>query len=99
MPALDGDGPIDPKLLTRSVARCGARLKRQKVAPFNVHDLRRTVRTGLGRLGVRPDIAELVIGHKRSKLIETYDRHRYPEERRDALERWSAHLATLVVKA
>jgi integrase len=99
MPALDGDGPIDPKLLTRSVARCGARRKRQKVAPFNVHDLRRTVRTGLGRLGVRPDIAELVIGHKRSKLIETYDRHRYPEERRDALERWSAHLATLVVKA
>ena len=40
-----------------------------------------------------------MIGHKRSKLIETYDRHRYPEERRDALERWSAHLATLVVKA
>lgn len=98
MPALDRDGHIDPKLLTRSVARCAARLRRRRIAPFTVHDIRRTVRTGLGKVGVRPDIAERTIGHKLDKLVMTYDRHDYAAERRDALERWSAHLATLAVK-
>jgi integrase len=91
-----GDNPIDPKLLTRSVARCTSRLKLLKVAPFTVHDLRRTVRTGLARVGVRPDIAERVLNHKLDKLLLTYDRHGYLDERRDALERWAAHLKTLV---
>ena len=91
----EGDNPIDPKLLTRSVARCTSRLKRLKVAPFTVHDLRRTVRTGLARVGVRPDIAERVLNHKLDKLLLTYDRHGYLDERRDALERWAAHLASL----
>lgn len=93
-----GDTPIDPKLLTRSVARCTSRLKRLKVAPFKVHDLRRTVRTGLARVGVRPDIAERVLNHKLDKLLLTYDRHGYFDERRDALERWAAHLETLVIE-
>lgn len=95
MPAVGGRGHIDPKLLTRSIARCASRLARQGIAPFTVHDLRRTVRTGLARLGVRPDVAERVLNHKLDRLLITYDRHGYMEERRDALERWSAHLKRL----
>ena len=57
------------------------------------HDLRRTVRTGLSRLGVQPHVAERVLGHTFGSRIErTYDRHRYQGEVRRALELWQAEL-------
>ncbi|WFU79180.1 tyrosine-type recombinase/integrase [Bradyrhizobium sp. CIAT3101] len=33
------------------------------IAPWTLHDLRRTFRSRLGRLGVRPDIAERLVNH------------------------------------
>jgi integrase len=95
LPNEKGDGPIDAKYLTRSVARCASRLKRRRIEKFTLHDLRRTCRTGLSRLGVRPDIAELTLNHSRGRLIETYDRHDHLEERREALEKWARHVASL----
>ena len=57
------------------------------------HDLRRTLRSGLSRLGVRPDIGERVIGHTVGNTISrTYDRFDYMQEKRDALLKWEAHL-------
>ena len=66
---------------------------------WTVHDLRRTVRTGLGDLGVSPHIAEAVINHLPPKLIRTYDRNKYEAEKRDALDKWAAHLKTIVAQA
>ena len=67
--------------------------------PWTVHDLRRTVRTGLGELGVQPHIAEAVINHVPPKLIRTYDRNTYAAEKRDALDKWAAHLKVAVAQA
>jgi integrase len=39
---------------------------------WTMHDLRRTVRTGLGKLNVQPHIAEAVLNHLPPKLIRTY---------------------------
>ena len=64
-------------------------------APFTLHDLRRTCRTGLSRVGVRPDIAERVLNHSPGRLVATYDVHEHLEERRAALERWAAHVQSL----
>jgi integrase len=61
-----------------------------------IHDIRRTVRTGLSTLGVTPFIGELVIGHKQKGVHATYDLHRYEVEKRDALERWAARLRSIV---
>jgi hypothetical protein len=36
---------------------------------WTLHDIRRTVRTGLGKLGVAPHIAEAVLNHLPAKLI------------------------------
>lgn len=96
LPNADGSAPIDPKYLTRSVARCLKRFKKHGVAAFTPHDLRRTGRTGLGRLGVRVDIAERVLNHTRERMQATYDVHDYLVEKRDAVERWSEHLEKLV---
>jgi integrase len=67
--------------------------------PWTLHDLRRTVRTGLGKLGVAPHVAEAVLNHLPAKLIRTYDRNTYAAEKRDALERWANHLAVAVAQA
>ncbi|HVB18219.1 MAG TPA: integrase arm-type DNA-binding domain-containing protein [Stellaceae bacterium] len=69
------------------------------VTGWRIHDLRRTLRTGLAGLRVEPDIAERVIGHVIGGVRGVYDRHAYADEKRDALERWAAHLAGIVAPA
>lgn len=57
-----------------------------------VHDFRRTIATGLQRLGFRPDIADQVIGHvgsTRKGAGAHYLHHAYDEERKEALQTWS----------
>jgi len=67
--------------------------------PWTLHDLRRTVRTGLGKLGVQPHVAEAALNHLPPKLIRTYDRNTYATEKRDALDKWAAHLKVAVAQA
>src|SRR5215469_9952092 len=66
---------------------------------WRLHDLRRTVRTGLGKLGVQPHVAEAVLNHLPPKLIRTYDRNTYEAEKRDALDKWASHLKVAVAQA
>jgi integrase len=69
----------------------------QPLAHWTLHDLRRTMRTGLSRLGVQPHIAELAINHVRTTgVAATYDRHTYQREIADALQRWSEHVSAVV---
>ena len=64
--------------------------------PWRNHDVRRTCRSTLSRLGVTEDVAEAVLAHQRGGVVGTYDRwHRLPEKR-EALERWSQFLADLI---
>ena len=68
--------------------------KRCPVA-FELHDLRRTFRTGLSRLGIEPDIAELALGHARAGLEATYNRDRREALVRVAFERWADHVSNI----
>ncbi|MGV3548976.1 tyrosine-type recombinase/integrase [Rhizobium sp.] len=67
-----------------------------KPASFVIHDIRRTVRTGLAQAKVPEHIAELVIGHARRGLAGVYDRHSYLDERRSALRDWASRVAQLM---
>ena len=72
------------------------------VAPWVLHDLRRTAATGLQRLSVMPVVIEAALNHvsgTRSGIVGIYQRHQYEEERRDALNRWAAHVIGLVKEA
>lgn len=63
------------------------------LAHWTLHDLRRTVRTGLGRLGVDQEIAELMLNHAVSdELQAVYDRGDYWAKRVDAAARWARHV-------
>jgi integrase len=63
---------------------------------WSLHDIRRTTRTGLGKLGVAQHVAELVIGHVRAGIEAIYDRHRYQPEIAAALALWADHVLAIV---
>ncbi len=71
----------------------GALDKAAQVTGWTWHDLRRTFRTGLSRLGVLRDIAEQAIGHSvGGRLGQTYDLYEFVEEKRQALDAWARHV-------
>jgi hypothetical protein len=61
-----------------------------------VHDLRRTLRTGIALLRVPPHVAERCLNHSLGVIESTYDTFDYFEERRDAMRKWGEHVADLV---
>jgi integrase len=66
---------------------------------WTLHDLRRTVRTGLGRLDVPDPVAERILNHApRDRLQATYDRSDRLDDMREALERWGSHVKMLVAR-
>ncbi len=66
------------------------------VPTWTLHDLRRTARSLMSRAGVRPDIAERVLGHAIPGVEGVYDRHRYEHEKTGALQTL-AELLQLIV--
>jgi integrase len=77
-------GPFDAKL--------------PKMPRWTLHDLRRTSRSLLSRCGVRPDIAERVLGHKQvgGAIAAIYDRHGYDAEKAAALTKLAALIESVV---
>ena len=66
---------------------------------FVIHDFRRSVRSGMGRLGVPAVVAELCLGHRQPGIVGVYDRHSYLSEKLDALMKWEKHLLTITAPA
>jgi integrase len=69
------------------------------VPHWRLHDLRRTMVSGMARLGVAPHVADKVLNHVAgtiSGVAAVYQRHEFMDERRDALERWGTHVADLL---
>ena len=74
-------------------------LKVEAVEHFILHDLRRTVATGMQRLSVPMPVTEAVLNHisgSRSGIAGFYQRYEYQHEKREALEKWAAEFAVIV---
>ena len=70
-----------------------------KIAPWRVHDLRRSFSTGLNRLGVAPHVVEACLNHvtgSQGRVASVYNKYHYLPEKTAALERWADHVAGLV---
>ena len=76
-----------------------AALKDLSGVDVELHDLRRTVRTLMSRLGVAEDIAELAIGHQRADLVARYNKDAAWQARVEAFEKVSAHITALLAQA
>ena len=67
--------------------------------PWRLHDLRRTIATGLQRLGVSLQVIEAILGHisgTRAGVVGIYQRHQFDVEKRQALDAWARHVDALV---
>jgi integrase len=91
--------PGDRQTVFSGWSKCKTRLDTTSgVSNWRLHDLRRTVATGLQRLGVRLEVTEAVLNHvsgSRAGIIGIYQRHDWAFEKRTALEGWSAHVLSL----
>jgi integrase len=79
------------KALDKRIADSG-----HKLAPFVIHDLRRSFASGLQRLKIEPHIVDACINHLPPKLQRTYQTHDYEAEKRTALDRWAVHVDAIV---
>jgi integrase len=69
-----------------------------KLAPWTVHDVRRSVCTKMAEIGIAPHIVEAVVNHAsgKSHVAGIYNRHGYESEKAAALKRWAKHLAKVL---
>jgi integrase len=69
------------------------------VEAWTIHDLRRTVCSGMARLGVPIHVIEKCVNHVSGTLSGVagiYSRYSYEAEKRAAMQLWGEHIASLV---
>lgn len=69
------------------------------LAPWRLHDLRRTFVSGCARLRIPAEVVERAINHVSESfggVRGVYNVHAYEDERRDAMKAWAGHLALLL---
>jgi integrase len=66
------------------------------VANWWLHDIRRTVGTGLASLGTPVSTISRILNHKEGGITRIYNRYGYMPEKRDALDTWAHKIETLI---
>ncbi|WP_374614568.1 tyrosine-type recombinase/integrase [Sphingorhabdus sp.] len=72
--------------------RSAVEKKLGNVDEWRLHDLRRTVATGLQRIGVRLEVTEAVLNHvsgSQAGIVGVYQRYNFSSEKRSALNAWA----------
>ena len=65
---------------------------------WRLHDLRRTAATQMAKSGVAPHVLSAILNHTPGStqgVTSIYNRFRYTEERREALEKWANYVVSL----
>lgn len=111
VPTIDGSEKLFPSRadpergasgFSKALERIIAAMEKDLGGPierFTLHDLRRTLATGLQRLGVRLEVTEAVLNHvagTRGGLVGVYQRHEFLDEKRHALNAWAAEVERIV---
>jgi integrase len=104
--ALIGAAPRDgTHVFGRTLLGNFARLKHQLdahmdgVPHWTVHDIRRSVASGMARIGVAMPVIERLLAHRSGSfrgVVGTYQRHSFLPEMAAGLQRWGDHLDHLV---
>lgn len=96
----DGETPISGFAKGKSrldafiAAKCSGR---EHLAPWTLHDLRRSAATHMVRLGVLEGVVGRVLNHApQGVTAKVYALHSYAPEKRSALDRWAAELMRAV---
>lgn len=87
----DPDQPISHVTLNRIVYAVEeqARTHGRQLAPFTVHDLRRTGSTLLHEAGFNSDWIEKCLAHEQRGVRAVYNKAEYSVQRRDMMQKWA----------
>jgi integrase len=80
--------------LDHEIATAGAQL-----APFVVHDIRRSVASGMAALAIQLPVIERCLNHVSGSfagIVGVYQKHQYADEMKKAFDRWSAHVMGII---
>jgi integrase len=89
---------LDERIAKGRAKREPTRSKPKEWTPWVLHDIRRTVATGMADLGVQPHVIEAVLNHisgHKAGVAGVYNRATYAAEKRQALDMWAAHVESL----
>ena len=84
--------------LDKAIAKIRKLEHRGPMPAWTFHDLRRTARTMLAELGIGGEIAERVLGHTNGKIEDTYNHHKYENEKREALSKLADHVERITLR-
>jgi len=104
---VNGEAPISGysgakrKLETwmRDLGGEGGNASTPEISRWTFHDLRRTTASGMARLGIPVHLIEAVLNHtggEISGVSAVYNRYKYLDEKRWALESWAEHVRQVV---
>jgi integrase len=100
MLTVTGDTPISGWSKAKALLdRVATEIHGRALPDWRLHDLRRTVATGLQKLGFSLQVIEAVLGHiggSRAGVVGVYQRHSFDPEKRQALDAWARHVEALV---
>jgi integrase len=69
------------------------------LAPWTLHDIRRTVATGIAELGIQPHVVEAILNHQsghKAGVAGIYNKAGYVREIAAALAQWAEHVTAVV---
>jgi integrase len=69
------------------------------VADWRLHDIRRTVASGMAGLGIALPVVEKILNHTSGSfggVAGVYQRHDFADEKRDAIDKWARRVAVIV---
>ena len=90
-----------PRITTKH-CRAGAKRNRvdalctEPVAPWRIHDLRRTTATHLRSIGIDRLVVSKILNHAEAGITRIYDRYSADPEKAAAMERWANRLREIV---
>lgn len=93
-----GDG-APPNSFSHAKRRLDGMLAVHDLTAWTFHDLRRSVASGMARIGVELHVIERCLNHVSGSfggIVAVYQKHKYETETRAALEAWGRHIDAIL---
>lgn len=92
----DGKKALGKGVIGTAIKRFKQQTSDENFRQMTPHDLRKTLKTLMSRIGIAPHISELCLNHaEKNILVKIYDGHDYWSEMVNAWDRAGAHLDSL----
>lgn len=97
-----GDTPISgfSRMKARLDQLIDSMAEHREIAPWRLHDLRRTMATNMQKLGVRFEVTEALLNHRetRSGIAGVYQLHSWETEKFEAVCKWDGKLSAMAAE-